>query len=198
MDKGLTKEIRPAQDAINQESDGVESCCRRLVAAAITQLFSYMVHKGVRYGYVCTGEAFIFVHIPDDPSSVQCALCIPSLNVKATEGSDIQLTAVAQVLAFTVIALKCPRVSQQWHDAAKRLDVWPVEYSEILKQTPPAARLIMPRPCIMVDDRVTFRRSRFHYDQGEEDADHLNLTANQQILPHHHLLHLLLLLHALP
>ncbi|KAG5288067.1 hypothetical protein I7I48_10153 [Histoplasma ohiense] len=141
MDKGLTKEIRPAQDVINQESDDVEFCCRRLVAAVITQLFSYMVHKGVRYGYVCTGEAFIFVHIPDDPSSVQCALCIPSLNVKATDGSDIQLTAVAQVLAFTVIAMKCPRVTQQWHDAVEMLDVWPVEYSEILEQTPPAARL---------------------------------------------------------
>ncbi|OJD24854.1 hypothetical protein ACJ73_03789 [Blastomyces percursus] len=141
MDTGLTKEIQPAQDVINQESDDVEFCCRRLVAAVITQLFSYMVHKGVRYGYVCTGEAFIFVHIPDDPSSVQCALCIPSLNVKATDGSDSQLTAVAQVLAFTVIALKSPRVSQQWHDAASRLDVWPVEYSEVLEQTPPAARL---------------------------------------------------------
>ncbi|EER40495.1 conserved hypothetical protein [Histoplasma capsulatum H143] len=125
----------------NQESDDIEFCCRRLVAAVITQLFSYMVHKGVRYGYVCTGEALIFVHIPDDPSSVQCAFCVPSLNVKATDGSDIRLTAVAQVLAFKLIALKCPRVTQQWHDAAKRLDVWPVEYSEILEQTPPAARL---------------------------------------------------------
>ncbi|PGH36752.1 hypothetical protein GX50_00412 [[Emmonsia] crescens] len=141
MDMGLIKEIRPAQDVINQESDDVEFCCRRLVAAVITQLFSYMVRKGVRYGYVCTGEAFIFVHIPDDPSSVQCALCIPNLNIKATDDSDSQLTAVAQVLAFTVIALKSPPVSQQWHDAASRLDVWPVEYSEILEQTPPAARL---------------------------------------------------------
>ncbi|KAG5296012.1 hypothetical protein I7I50_08965 [Histoplasma capsulatum G186AR] len=130
----------------NQESDDVEFCCRRLVAAVITQSFSYMVHKGVRYGYVCTGEAFIFVHIPDDPSSLQCALCIPSLNVKATDGSEIRLTAVAQVLAFTLIALKCPRVTQQWHDAAKRLDVWPVEYSEILEQTPPAARLKKASP----------------------------------------------------
>ncbi|KAK2782564.1 hypothetical protein FQN53_009697 [Emmonsiellopsis sp. PD_33] len=140
MAMGLLKEIRPAQDVINQESDDVEFCCRRLVAAVITQLFSYMVRKGVRYGYVCTGEAFIFVHIPDDPSSVQCALCVPGLDVQATDDSDIQLTAVAQVLAFTVIASKSPPVPQQWHDAVSRLDVWPVEYSEILEQTPPAAR----------------------------------------------------------
>ncbi|KAK2741709.1 hypothetical protein FQN55_008208 [Onygenales sp. PD_40] len=139
MAMGLLKEIWPAQDVINQESDDVEFCCRRLVAAVITQLFSYMVCKGVRYGYVCTGEAFIFVHIPDDPSSVQCVLCVPGLDVQATDDSDIQLTAVAQVLAFTVIALKSPPVPQQWHDAVSRLDIWPVEYSEILEQTPPAA-----------------------------------------------------------
>ncbi|KAK2809105.1 hypothetical protein FQN50_004159 [Emmonsiellopsis sp. PD_5] len=140
MAMGLLKEIRPAQDVINQESDDVEFCCRRLVAAVITQLFSYMVRKGVRYGYVCTGEAFIFVHIPDDPSSVRCALCIPDLDVQGTDDSDIRLTAVAQVLAFTVIALKSPPVPQQWCDDVSRLDVWPVEYSEILAQTPPAAR----------------------------------------------------------
>ncbi|OJD21985.1 hypothetical protein ACJ73_06671 [Blastomyces percursus] len=91
MVTGLTKEIRTAQDVVNQESDNVDFCCRRLIAAVITQLFSYMVHKGV--------------------------------------------------LAFTVIALKSPRVTQQWHDAASRFDVCPVEYSEILEQTPPPAHL---------------------------------------------------------
>ncbi|EEH41454.1 hypothetical protein PAAG_03017 [Paracoccidioides lutzii Pb01] len=140
MATGLTKEIRPAQDVIGQDSDDVEFCCRRLVAAVTTQLFSYMVRKGVRYGYVCTGEAFIFVYIPDDPSSVQCALCRPELDVKATGEDELRLTATAQVLAFTIRALTSPAVSQEWHDAAGRLDVWPVEYSEILEQTPPTAR----------------------------------------------------------
>ncbi|KKZ66964.1 hypothetical protein EMCG_07356 [[Emmonsia] crescens] len=141
MTTGLSEEIRPARDVIGQESEDVTFCCRRLVAAVITQLFSYMVRKRVRYGYVCTGEAFIFVYIPDDPSSVQCALCIPDRDVKGTDDDDLQWTAVAQVLAFTIRALTSPPVPQQWSDAADGLDVWPVEYSDILDQTPPAARL---------------------------------------------------------
>ncbi|OJD19472.1 hypothetical protein AJ78_00540 [Emergomyces pasteurianus Ep9510] len=141
MTRGLTKEICPAQDVIGQHFDDVEFCCRRLVTAVTTQLFSYMVHKGVRYGYICTGEAFIFVYIPEDPSSVQCALCRPELDVKATGGDELRLTAVAQVLAFTIRALTSPAVPQEWYDAAARLDVWPVEYSEVLEQIPPAARL---------------------------------------------------------
>ncbi|EEQ92681.1 uncharacterized protein BDCG_07801 [Blastomyces dermatitidis ER-3] len=141
MTTGLREEIRPARDVINQESEDVTFCCRRLVAAVITQLFSYMVQKCVRYGYVCTGEAFIFVYIPDDPSSVQCALCIPGRDVKGTDDDDLQGTAVAQVLAFTIRALTSPPVPQQWSDAADELDIWPVEYSDILDQTPPAARL---------------------------------------------------------
>ncbi|GBF66275.1 hypothetical protein TMEN_8995 [Trichophyton mentagrophytes] len=137
---GLTQEIQPARDVIDKESDDTEFYCKRLVAAVITQLFSYMVLKGVRYGYVCTGEAFIFVYILDDPSSIQCSVCIPSQDVKGTDEKDFQSTAVAQVLAFTIKALSSPPVSQQWHDAVAGLDVWPVEYADILEQTPPDSR----------------------------------------------------------
>ncbi|OJD23105.1 hypothetical protein ACJ73_05537 [Blastomyces percursus] len=157
MTTGLSEEIRPARDVIGQESEDVTFYCRRLVAAVITQLFSYMVRKRVRYGYVCTGEAFIFVYIPDDPSSVQCALCIPDRDVKGTDDDDLQWTAVAQVLAFTIRALTSPPVPQQWSDAADGLDVWPVEYSDILDQTPPAARLKhASHYCTAADALATF------------------------------------------
>ncbi|KGY15883.1 hypothetical protein PABG_11128 [Paracoccidioides brasiliensis Pb03] len=104
----LAKEIHPAQDVIGQDSDDVEFCCRRLVAAVTTQLFSSMVQKGVRYGYICTGEAFIFVYIPDDPSSVQCALCRPELDVKTIGVDELRLTATAQVLAVTNQSIDLP------------------------------------------------------------------------------------------
>ncbi|KAL2377197.1 hypothetical protein RJZ90_006917 [Blastomyces dermatitidis] len=141
MITGLSEEIRPTWDVISQESEDVSFCCRRLIAAVITQLFSYMVCKRVQYGYVCTGEAFIFVYILDNLSSVQCVLCILDRDVKRTDDDDLQWTAVAQVLAFTIRALTLPPVPQQWSDAADELDVWPVEYSDILDQTPPATRL---------------------------------------------------------
>ena len=34
----------------------------RLVAAAVTQTFSYMIENGLEYGYLGTGEAFVFLH----------------------------------------------------------------------------------------------------------------------------------------
>ncbi|ODH13602.1 hypothetical protein ACO22_07088, partial [Paracoccidioides brasiliensis] len=108
MATGLAKEIHPAQDVIGQDSDDVEFCCRQLVATVTTQLFSYMVQKGVCYGYICTGEAFIFVYIPDDSSSVQCALCRPELDVKTIGEDELQLTVTAQVLAVTNQSIDLP------------------------------------------------------------------------------------------
>lgn len=42
-----------------------------VVAVVVTQLFSYMVDIGVQYGYICTGKAFVFLHIPKDPTVVK-------------------------------------------------------------------------------------------------------------------------------
>ncbi len=57
---GLTGEIQPKRDVINKDGEGFSFASRRLTAAVVTQLFSYMVDKGIQYGYVCTGETFIF------------------------------------------------------------------------------------------------------------------------------------------
>ena len=71
-----------ARDVIDQEGDTFEFYATRLVAAVVTQIFSYMIDIGVRYGYICTGEAFVFLHIPkDDPTVVQYFLCIPNQDV---------------------------------------------------------------------------------------------------------------------
>ncbi|OJD21639.1 hypothetical protein ACJ73_07018 [Blastomyces percursus] len=139
--KGLAQDIHPSKEVIGKDSDDPDFCSKRLVAAVITQLFSYMVAKGVRYGYVCTGEAFIFLRILDDPSSVMCSVCAPNLDVVGEINDDnIHLTAVAQVLAFTLRALVSPPATQEWLDAVTELGIWPVEYSDILEQTPPTAR----------------------------------------------------------
>lgn len=41
----------------------------RLVAAAITQLYSYMLESGVEYGCIVTGEAMVFLWIEENDSS---------------------------------------------------------------------------------------------------------------------------------
>ena len=65
----------------------------RLITAVITQIFSYMIRVGLQYGYVCTGEAFIFLKITDDPSTVYYYLSIPNQDVEQT--NEPQRTAVA-------------------------------------------------------------------------------------------------------
>jgi hypothetical protein len=66
------------------EDDSVAIRCRRLVAAVITQGYSYMVRAGVEYGEIYTAEATIFLRIPDDPSTVYYALSVPKGDVGPT------------------------------------------------------------------------------------------------------------------
>ncbi|KAJ0135558.1 hypothetical protein HZ326_21421 [Fusarium oxysporum f. sp. albedinis] len=99
-------------------------------------LFSYMVGKGTQYGYVCTGETYIFLHIPRDPSCVYYSVCIPSLDVEDDDENRLHRTAVAQVYAFVLQAIRSPLPSQAWHNAADQLDTWAVEYDDVLRSIP--------------------------------------------------------------
>ena len=66
---------------INNDGQGFTFTTKRLTAIIITQLFCYIIGKGVQYGYLCTGEAFIFLHIPDDPATVYFSVYLPSLDI---------------------------------------------------------------------------------------------------------------------
>ena len=129
-----------------REVDTPRDRFRRLIAAVITQAFSYMVKIGSEYGCVCTGEAFIFLRVPDDPRAVYYFLSVPKGDVGATTGwvpdldstNRLHLTAVGQMLAFTLQALKTPPRSQKWRtDAAAQLNSWEVVYDDLLDTLPP-------------------------------------------------------------
>ncbi|KMU81591.1 hypothetical protein CISG_09204 [Coccidioides immitis RMSCC 3703] len=138
---GLAAEIQPGRDVINSEEDTSEFYSKRLATVVVTQLFSYMVSKGVQYGYICTGEVFVFLRILEDPSVIEYAICVPNQDVRTNHKEDFELTAVGQVIAFTMRALASPPPSQAWHAAASELGIWPVEYSEVLARTPSNKRL---------------------------------------------------------
>ncbi|KAJ5751255.1 hypothetical protein N7533_008283 [Penicillium manginii] len=131
-----------AGDVIDQEGDTFEFYATRLIAAVVTQIFSYMIDSGVRHGYICTGEAFVFLHIPkDDPTIVQYFLCIPNQDVQADDELRLHRTAIGQVLAFTLQALIADAPSQEWHDAAhNKLTTWEVEYLDVLRKIPETLR----------------------------------------------------------
>ena len=128
-----------------REEESSRARFRRLVAAVITQAFSYMIRAGLEYGYVCTGEAFIFLRVPDDPTIVYYFLSVPKGDVGETTGwipdSDhpnrLHLTAVGQVLAFTLRALRTQPRGQSWRRRAEeQLETWQVVYEDILHTIP--------------------------------------------------------------
>lgn len=128
-----------------KDNDGPKELCRRLVAAVITQAFSYMVHARLEFGCVCNGEASIFLRIPEDPRSVLFFLSVPKGDVGDATGwtangdqdNRLHLTAVGQMLAFTLQSLTKPPRSQSWRtDALERLDTWEVVYDGLLEAIP--------------------------------------------------------------
>ena len=128
-----------------RETDSPQDYFRRLIAAVITQAFSYMVRAGLEYGCVCTGEAFIFLRVPHNPKMVYYFLSVPKGDVGETTGwapdSDganrLHLTAVGQMLAFTLQALKTPPRNQTWRtNAAVQLKSWEVIYDDLLDAIP--------------------------------------------------------------
>lgn len=137
---GLRGEIQPERDVINKNGNGFAFASRRLTAAVVTQLFSYMVDKGIQYGYVCTGETFIFLHIPDDPSIVYYSVCVPNLDVMDDDENRLHRTAVAQVFGFVLQALCSPPPPLAWHDSVNNLDIWAVEFEDVLRDIPETER----------------------------------------------------------
>ncbi|CAK7265292.1 hypothetical protein SEPCBS119000_001438 [Sporothrix epigloea] len=127
VEEGLSSEIRPDTDNINMGSDDPALASRALAAAVVTQLFSNMIGIGVQYGYVCTGQTYIFLHIPDDPSIVYYHVSVPNKDVCDDDEFRLCKTAVAQVFAFVLQSLVVESPPQSWRDAAEELDVWSVE-----------------------------------------------------------------------
>ncbi|KAI0163885.1 hypothetical protein GGR57DRAFT_451743, partial [Xylariaceae sp. FL1272] len=78
---GLLGEIQPERDW--------------LVAAVVTQLFSYI------------GETFVFLRIPQDPSVVYYSVCVPNLDVMEDDEDRLHRTA----------ALRSPPPPQDWHES---------------------------------------------------------------------------------
>lgn len=73
-----------------QENESSEDLCRRVIAAVITQIFLYMIKGGLEYGYMCTGEVFIFLRVPDnDPSTVYYYLSVQKRMLGHQQGGQV-------------------------------------------------------------------------------------------------------------
>ncbi|KAG6091846.1 hypothetical protein E4U30_006245 [Claviceps sp. LM220 group G6] len=127
----VTNESHQTADSITLES-------RRLAAAVITQLFQAMIRRKVRFGYVDTGEVKLFLRIGEDPSRVEYFLAVPSRDVEVEGDAEprLQLTSVAQVFAFTLLALQSPIPDKNWKDASQMLGTWDDACDVSLSETP--------------------------------------------------------------
>lgn len=99
-----------------------------------------MVKARVEYREIYTGEVMIFLCIPDNPSTVYYSLLILKGDVGPmtnwSEHSDqpnrLHLTAVGQVVAFTLRALQTPLHDANWKTKALcQLKTWNVVVKDI-------------------------------------------------------------------
>ncbi|KAH6889924.1 hypothetical protein B0T10DRAFT_487099 [Thelonectria olida] len=81
----------------------------RLTAAAITQTYHYMIEGGLEYGLLTTAEAIVFLKLDwRDPETLFYHLAEPDAEVSAHPSHFHLCTAVAQYLAFSLMALGSP------------------------------------------------------------------------------------------
>ncbi|KAL9011753.1 MAG: hypothetical protein Q9173_003428 [Seirophora scorigena] len=123
---------------------------QKLVAAAATQTYSYMLPAGLGYGCIFTGEAFLFLHIAeDDPHTLLYHLSIPAEDVSQSgdSSSDYAFTAVAQLVTFAVLASESEPRSKWWRNkAVKNAMRWLVDYTAVERalKTPRSQRRQSP------------------------------------------------------
>ena len=108
----------------------------RLVAAILIKIYSYMLESGIEYGYIVTGEAFVFLRVMvDDANTLYYHLAEPIEEVKPGDRLGFQhpLTAVSQLLSFCLIALQSEQRNQLWR---RRLIlsayIWSEDWEKIL------------------------------------------------------------------
>ncbi|OAQ59515.1 protein kinase-like domain [Purpureocillium lilacinum] len=101
----------------------------KLTASAITQTYHYMIEGGLEYSLLTTGEAVVFLKIGwREPGTLFYHMAVPSIEVAAQTMDARLCTAVAQYLAFTLLAID--GLGTRWHDqderdrAMKELNKW--------------------------------------------------------------------------
>ena len=121
------------------EADAKFDCkAKEVVAAVLSQAFSYMVASEVKYGYVTTAEAFVFLRIQWEEEHVKRLhyhLAEPSKDVLVQKEYFLYRTAIGQLLAFSILALQSVKEGGEWRDEAVRgLETWRTDVSAMLKQ----------------------------------------------------------------
>ncbi|KAG6047038.1 hypothetical protein E4U17_007665 [Claviceps sp. LM77 group G4] len=99
--------------AVFQDAEEVPqstAIAEKRVKRAVTQIYHNMMESCLELGILTTGQAIVFLHVNwDDPQTLYYHIAEPALDVsKAPERDAAFLSAVGQLVAFTIMALtKC-------------------------------------------------------------------------------------------
>ncbi|KAK7211046.1 hypothetical protein V2G26_018224 [Clonostachys chloroleuca] len=146
-----------------------------LTAAAITQTYHYMIKSGLAYSLLTTGEAIVFLKIDwRVPEVLYYHLAEPGPEVEA-HGQFRSCTAVAQYLAFHLLALSNhAHIGQdRRQEVISGLRQWKVDFrrtastiSEDQRQAPPSSPAFTPTTYRTVDRSVRRRRRKLNKNTG--------------------------------
>ncbi|KND87193.1 hypothetical protein TOPH_08162 [Tolypocladium ophioglossoides CBS 100239] len=139
-----------------------------LSAAAVVQTYHYMIKAGLSYSLLTTGEAIVFLKIDwEDPETLYYHLAEPGPEV-TQHGEYRSCTAVAQYLAFHLLALSNRSWSRQDYrrQVIKGLERWNVSFRKAASEAgeankaPDTSPAFIPSTYPTVDRSVKPRRSR--------------------------------------
>ena len=171
----------------NNPDEKFNYMAEKVVAAAITQIYGYMVKSGLEYGCIMTGEAMVFLRIDEaKPRTIYFHLAEPVEEVKNSpaNGFPHSLTMIGQLCSFCSLALSSNQRDQTWiNKSVKDACRWDVDEENILQSlspdilkssAPPSAyrprtyRIADRSPCLT---RGTKRRKRqADYDIADVQA----------------------------
>ena len=123
----------PRDQAAKQESS------EDMVASVIAQVYTYMIDSGIQYAYLTTGEAFVFLNLPDgDRQTLHYSLVIPKDAFRKSD-NDVSRTAIGQVLSFCVLACRGHHVNQderQYHRQCAQM--WAIDNNKVVENMTPS------------------------------------------------------------
>lgn len=89
------------------------------VAKIVTQVYDYMIDKGVTYGYAMGGEVFVFLYYtPHDVQTLHYHSVMPRDAV--SHHNDLSQSAIGLVASFACLARDGPVFDAEWSKATRK------------------------------------------------------------------------------
>ena len=169
------EQMTPTDEDARQEK--LQYNAEKLVAAVVTQTFHTMIDFGLEYGYITTGEAFVFLQIRwQDPGTLFYHLIVPGEDAEgrtqiSAEQIPLAQTAISQVVSICIMAFRSAQRSHAQRKRAKtRLQKHRIDYEAILREIPETERKQTPSVAYRGRKDPNSERSPYLFRQRTKNA----------------------------